>query len=401
MQPPGDDVPQVHAVHDSGIAGEVSLVRGGPFYRAQEATRLLTPERWNLGRRITFSICMSWVPLFLITLFTKPHAIGSLLRDYTLYVRLLVAIPVLLIGQVVMENAFRTIVHHIREAELLSSQEQAKMDRAISSLIRLRDSIVPEIVILIASYLLFLSTVRLRLATADAWALSDSSHLLHLSPAGWYFGFVSQLVYRFLLGISIWKWFLWVCFLFRLSKLDLQLIPTHPDQHGGIGFLGMSPLAIAPTMFVASAAIGSSWRIEILKHTAHLMDFKLEAMILLIVVLIVAMGPLVFFVPRLASLRRRGILQYGILGQLHSTSFHNKWILNRKGHEEELLTAPEISTLTDYASSYENVAKLQPFPLDMGTLIGLVLAIAIPMLPTVLAEIPFMTVLKGLLAAVK
>ena len=94
-------------------------------------------------------------------------------------------------------------------------------------------------------------------------------------------------------------------------------------------------------------------------------------------------------------------LQYGVLGQIHSTKFHNKWIVNRKGHEEELLTAPEISTLTDYASSYENVAKLQPFPLDMGTLIGLVIAIAIPMLPTVLAEIPFITVLKGLLAAVK
>jgi hypothetical protein len=401
MQPPGDEVSQANAGRDSGIAREVSLVRGGPFYRAQEATRLLTPQRWNLGRRIAFSIGLTWVPLVLITLLSKPYAIGGLLKDYTINVRLLIAVPVLLVGQVVMENAFRTIVRHIREAELLSGQEEAKMDLTISSLIHLRDSVVPEIVILIAAYLHFLGTVRLRMVTADAWALSDSSHFFHLSPAGWYYAFVSQLVYQFLLGISLWKWFLWVCFLFRLSKLDLQLIPTHPDQHGGIGFLGMSPLAIAPTMFVASAAIGSSWRIEILKHTAHLMDFKLEAIILLIVVLIVAMGPLVFFVPRLARLRRRGILQYGILGQLHSTSFHNKWILNRKGHEEELLTAPEISTLTDYASSYENVAKLQPFPLDKGALIGLVLAVAIPMLPTVLAEIPFITVLKGLLAAVK
>jgi hypothetical protein len=388
MQPPGNEIPPVNAARDSGIAKEVSLVRGGPFYRGQEATRLVTPERWNLGRRIALSIGLTWAPLVLITLLSKPHAIGGLLKDYTINVRLLMAIPVLLIGQVVMENAFRTIVRHIREAKLLAGEEQARMDLTISNLIRFRDSVIPEIVILIAAYLVFLSTVRSRMMTADAWALSDSSHLFHLSLAGWYFAFVSQLVYHFLLGLSIWKWFLWVCFLFRLSKLDLQLIPTHPDQHGGIGFLGMSPLAIAPTVFVVSAAIGSSWRLEILKHTAHLIDFKLEAIILLIVVLILAMGPLIFFVPRLASLRRRGILQYGILGQIHSTNFHNKWILNRKGHEEELLTAPEISTLTDYASSYENVAKLQPFPLDKGTLIGLVIAVAIPML-------------KGLLAAVR
>jgi len=65
------------------------------------------------------------------------------------------------------------------------------------------------------------------------------------------------------------------------------------------------------------------------------------------------------------------------------------------------LTAPEISTLIDYASSYENVEKLQPFPLDRGTMVALILAIVIPLLPVVLAEIPFVTVVKGLLAAVK
>ena len=65
------------------------------------------------------------------------------------------------------------------------------------------------------------------------------------------------------------------------------------------------------------------------------------------------------------------------------------------------MTAPEISTLTDYGTSYENIEKLQPFPLDRGTLIGVILAIAIPMLPVVLAEVPFITVLKGLMSAVK
>jgi hypothetical protein len=121
----------------------------------------------------------------------------------------------------------------------------------------------------------------------------------------------------------------------------------------------------------------------------------------LLIVFAVAMGPLCLFVPRLASLRRQGVLQYGILGQIHSTAFHKKWILNRSNQEEDFLTAPEISTLTDYGTSYENVEKLQPFPLDRGALIGLALATALPMLPTVLAEIPLITVLKGLLSAVK
>ena len=95
----------------------------------------------------------------------------------------------------------------------------------------------------------------------------------------------------------------------------------------------MSPLAIAPTVFVACGAIGSTWRAQILNHGAHLMNFKIDAIVLLVIMLIVAMGPLVLFIPKLARLHRQGILQYGTLGQLHSVDFHKKWILNRKGHE--------------------------------------------------------------------
>jgi hypothetical protein len=381
--------------------GEVSLVRGGPFYRIQEAIRLVTPQRWNLGRRILLAVAVGWVPLVILTLLFKLDTIGDLLKDYSVNVRMLIAVPVLLLGQVVMENVFRMIVHHLREAELLPSAEQAKMDRTIGRLLRLRDSFVAEVIIVVIAYGNVAAIISAHKSAAQDWALGDFGWGHHLSPAGWYYALISQLIFRFLVGISLWKWFLWICFLFRLSRLDLELVPTHPDQHGGIGFLGMSPLAIAPTVFVACGAIGSTWRIQILTHGAHLMNFKIDAIVLLVIMLLIAVGPLVLFVPKLGRLHRQGILQYGTLGQLHSIDFHKKWILNRKGHEEEFLTAPEISTLTDYASSYENVEKLQPFPLDRGAMVALVLAVALPLLPVVLAEVPFVEVVKGLLAAVK
>jgi hypothetical protein len=108
---------------------------------------------------------------------------------------------------------------------------------------------------------------------------------------------------------------------------------------------------------------------------------------------------LAFFVPRLAALRRKGILQYAILGQIHSLEFHQKWVLNRAGNEAEFLDAPEVSTLCDYGQSYDRIEKLNPFPTDKGALIALVLAVAIPALPTILAEIPISVLLKNLLSA--
>jgi hypothetical protein len=380
---------------------EVSLVRGGPFYHLQEAARRIDPDRWNLGRRVIFAIAIGWLPLVLLTLAFNPGTVLGLLTDYPINTRMLVGVPVLLAGQLLMENAFRTILRHIRDAALLTPADTDRLDKTLVTLIRLRDSVIPELLIVLAVYARVAQMVQSHLLIARPWALIGTGAEAHLSGAGWYYALVSQLLYQFLLGISLWKWLLWWVFLFRLSKLDLQLVPTHPDHHGGIGFLGMSPLALAPTIFVACTAIGGTWRAEILRQGVHLMSFKFEAIVLLAIVLIVALGPLVFFVPKLARLRRQGILQYGILAQLQSTDFHKKWILGRAGHEEDFLAAPEVSTLTDYASSYRDIEDMKPFPFDQGAFVALILAIAIPILPVVLAAIPFAEVLKGLLSAVR
>jgi hypothetical protein len=70
------------SLQNVAVDRRISLVRGGPFYRAQEAIRLLDANRWNLGRRITLAIVVCWVPQFLITQLLNPHAIKALFSDY-------------------------------------------------------------------------------------------------------------------------------------------------------------------------------------------------------------------------------------------------------------------------------------------------------------------------------
>jgi len=304
-----------------GPPDDVSLIRGGPFYRVQHATRLLPSDRWNLGRRITLAIAIGWLPLLLMTVLFHTHALRSLLSDYRANARMLIAVPILLIGQVVMETRFRMIVQHLREAGLLDAEGLQQMDTIVARLRRWRDSIWPELAIILVVYSNVALIYSAHLRENRPWALSADGHLL---PAGLYYVFVSQLVYRFLFGLSLWKWLLWCYFLFRLSRLNLLLVSTHPDRHAGIGFLGLSPMGIAPVTFAAATAIGANWRYEILYQGAHLVDFKLYAIALLVIVIIVAVGPLIFFVPKLAAVRRQGILQYGTLGQLHSMDFHQK-----------------------------------------------------------------------------
>jgi hypothetical protein len=377
-----------------------SLFRGGPFYRAQLAIRLINEGEWNHLRRVIIAVVVTWLPMVLLTAFFNPSGLASLLTSYRVYSRFFIAVPVLLIGQTIMDSRFRMVVQSILDADLLGDADLKRMDAMIASLIRLRDSLIPEAIVIVLVIVHTIAGVKLQLDVTP-WLAYGTPPDIHVTAAGWYAILVSVTIFQFLLGISLWKWLLWTIFAFRLSRLNLRLIATHPDGHGGLGFLGLVPVAFTPISFALATVIGATWRHDILAHGAKLMSFKLEAIVLLIIVAIIALGPLAFFVPKLSELRRQGILEYGVLGQIQSRDFHEKWIRMRTGHEAEFLAAPESSSLADYGSAYSNIAKLKPFAMEQGALIALAISIALPMLPAVLAVIPLIEVIQDLLKAVR
>lgn len=383
-----------------GVDVDVSLIRGGPFYRAEHAVRLIGSNEWNNGRRVTCAIAVTWLPLVLITALFNPQGLVSLLSDYRVHSRLLIAVPALLLGQSLMESRFRMVLRHIAESNLLEAGGCERMNRTINTLQRLRDSMLPELVVLL---LVILHSAAYAASSIDTepWLVYGTGSNLHLTPAGWYAGVVGATIFKFLMGLSLWKWLLWTMFAFRLSRLRLNLYPTHPDEHGGLGFLGLTSDAFLPISFAAATAIGGTWYHEILHHRATLMTFKVPAIVLLVVVATVALGPIACFAPRLTLLRQRGILEYGVLGQIQSRVFHEKWIDQRAGHETSFLAASEIGTLSAYHRTYEKLEVLKPFPADKIAFITLALSFVIPMLPAILTDIPLIVVIKGLLKALR
>jgi len=384
----------------STVSTDDSVVRGGPFYRVQRGIGLIGSNQWNLARRIAVLLAIAWLPLFLITAITNPDALLSLLKDYRVHSRSLIAIPVLLTGEILMDNRLRTVFAHLRKAALLDASDLAHLDEIGARLVRLRDSLLPEFAILLLA-IIHTATAYKGLVDATPWLGHGSGTEFHLTAAGWYGVVICTPIFQFLLGLGLWRWLLWTIFAFTLSRTNLKLVPTHPDQHGGLGFLGLTSAAFAPIAFSATAVIAATWRNEILYHGAHLTNFKLPAIVLVALIALVALGPLAFFVPRLTALRRKGILEYGILGQLQSAEFHEKWILHRAGHETDFLVASESSTLNDYSDAYEKIEKMNAFLADKGALYTLAGAVLIPALPMILAEVPIAVVLSDLLKALR
>jgi hypothetical protein len=393
----------VHAVIDPPLTAApagISLVRGGPFYRFQQAVGLIRPNQWNIGGRSAVLVAIGWLPLLAITALLNPGALRFLLTDYRVYARLFIAIPVLLSGEIFLDSRFRTVLGSIRESNLLEDSDIAHMDGVMARIVRLRDSLVPEFLILTA-IMIFILTSYHELVDATPWLGQGEAADIHLTVAGWYGVLVGGLLWNFLLVMGLWHWFLWTFFAFKLSKRNLKVVATHPDGHGGIGFLGLMGEAFAPIAFVVACVIGGTWRQSILHHGTHVMTYKVPAIVLAVMIALAALGPLFFFVPRLSGLRRKGIRQYGALGHLDSTLFHEKWIAHRAGHEAEFLQASETSRLSAFGQTYEKIKQLKPFPVDKGSLYVLAFAVVLPLLPAVLTEIPFVVVFKDLLKAVR
>jgi hypothetical protein len=380
---------------------DVSLFRGGPFYRAQAFAHLIGPGRWNLGRRVATVLAVTWLPLVILTAVFSPDRLLGLLKNYMVYSRIAVAVPVLLIGQFVMDQSSRFIVAYIRKAKLLDTEDLDKLNSIIATIRRVRDAAFPELIIAALVFVEIVLVWNRTFATVSDFGVYRDGGIARLTPAGWYYGLVSLPIYNFLLALDLWKWLVWSFVLFRVSRMNLRLLATHPDSHAGLGFLGLSAIGFMPLAFAVSAAIGGDWRDQILNHGASLSNFRLSAIILLSLIFIVALAPLSFFVTRLTLLRKLAMLDYGVLAQSHVVDVHDKWFSDRGNNGEPHLSAQEVSALADLTIAYGHIKRMLPFPADIGTLVWLVLAVAAPLFPVVLAEIPFSVVVKGLFQAIK
>ena len=379
----------------------ISLIRGGTLYWVQEKARLIGPNKWNLSRRLPIIIAIAWLPLVALAITHGGASLSgdleSLLTDYRVYARVFIAIPLLVLGQITMESHFREMSRHFLDANLVRKEDLPLFQRIMQKAIRLRDAKLPEILILLLVFMELGYFLQSRRFPYAGWAMKAGATTL--TPAGYYSIFVAHAIFLGLLLLALWKWVIWIVVLRDLSKMDLQLDSTDGDLTAGLGFLGEVPKAFVPLVLAISAVIGATWRAQLLSDNATLSSYKLPGAFLAVLVLLIFFTPLLLFTPKLIREKKEGSLTYGSLQHLHSLQFRQKWVKERNRHIEELLGTTDVSSLADISSSFKNVEDMSVLPFKKSAAISLLVALTIPIVPALTAEIPFKELLKNLLEA--
>jgi hypothetical protein len=382
---------------------DFSLVLGGPLFQILRRAHLTGDTLELLKRRIFFIPVVAWLPLLVLSALEGQALGGSaavpFLLDVDVHVKFLWVLPLLILAELVVHQRMRLVVKQFLERHLIAEKDLPQFDSAIASAFRLRNSVLAEVLLIAFVYVvgvLIIWRQYTSLATTTWYAMAGSEGL-KLSLSGVWYGYVSLPIFQFLMIRWYFRIFIWTRFLWQVSRLDLGLIPTHPDRAGGLGFLSYTASAFTPLAVAHGSLLAGFIANRIFYLGASLPQFKIEILVLVVFLLGMVLGPFLMFTPQLAKVKRTGNLEYGTLAERYVREFDAKWLRGEAPAGEALVGSADIQSLADLSNSYDVVRTMNPAPITKEAIVQLVAATLAPVVPLALTMMPLEELLKKLL----
>jgi hypothetical protein len=387
---------------NSTLAEKFSLTRGGPLDRILDRLDHAKDERRHVVVRALLVILITWLPLFVLSLI-QGLAYGNqvkipFLHDFAVNVRFFVALPILILAESGINKTWRNLVLYFLKSGLVDQNKLPSFEAVLEGVLRLRDRLLPEAILLILAFVpsIFIVKTELLMGGITNWHLTDLGSN-KASMAGWWFNLISVPLFRFVLLRWMWRMFLWTLFLWRVSRIHLYLVATHTDMAAGLGFLTSGQKAFGPIVFAGGAVIAAQIGNAIAYEGETLSSLRSQTIAYAIIATFLLAVPLLVVAPVLREVKRKALREYGALVTTHNQSFETKWILNKHSEGGELLGNPDASSLVDLGDSFTVVRRMRIVPIGRQTLLTLAAAAALPMLPVVFLVTPFDEVLRTIL----
>jgi len=383
---------------------DFSMVLGGPLYQLLLRLRVVREPLDLLTRRIIVIALVAWVPLLFLSVAGGRAWSGvkvPFLYDVDAHVRFLVSLPLLILAEWVVHLRFRPIVLQFLDRNIITEEVRPQFDSIIQSSMRLRNSVVAELCIVVAVLVIGPLVWRNQAAIqSSTWYADVDAGGMRLTLPGYFYRYVSLPIFQFILLRWYFRLFIWYRFVWKVSRLNLNLLPTHPDGAGGLGFLTGTAHAMAPLLIAQSALLAGLIANRIFHEGAKLPAFKMEILAIAVFLLLQALAPLFLFIGQLAACQRQGNREYGVLASRYTADFHRKWIKDQDANAGELLGTGDIQSLADLGNSFAVIRSMSLVPFNRGTVVRLAVMTLLPMLPLTLTVIPFEELVERLIKAI-
>lgn len=386
---------------------ELYFERGGPLQRL--AQRLFA--RWgashSLGTRILGFLAITWLPLVALATL-EGRALGaspqeSLLLDFGTYARFFLGVPLLLAAEQIVGPRLRSAGLQFVQGGFVRPDDYPAFEQAIARAAKWRESVWAELIILavaVTGAWLF-TPETLTGGEIASWRSPNSPGApFGISLTALWYRLIAVPILQFFWYRWLWRLLVWAGFLWSISRLNLNLLGTHADQAGGLGFLGTAHTSLGIFAVALSSVLSAEAAFLIVFQNAAIETFQVPFAVVLLFVELMFLGPLLFFTPILVRTRLAWLRDYGLLVTRYNRAFHEKWILGQSAADEPLLGSADIQSLADLGSSFEYLRGMKVVPFSLRVIIQLGLMTSLPCLPLILLVVPVGKILELLTKAV-
>ena len=387
---------------------ELYIERGGPAYRLMQRIGLIRGEAPSVERRIIAFLAVTWVPLLILAwwegLAVGPTPRQSLLLDFAAFARFLVAVPLVFIAEVVIGPRVTVAGLHFVRAGLVTPGDYPAFEQAIRRLARWRESLGAELLLVglavIGAWTFTAETVYGGATASWHTATIATGNGIRLSLVGLWYHVVAVPILQFFWYRWLWRFLIWLRFLYDVSRLDLALVPTHADGAGGLGFLGTTHTTFGVLAFAMSSVLSAAAAFLIVFEGGQIEAFQVHFITALVVFELLFLGPLVMFCPALVRARQAWIREYSLLVLRYNRAFHEKWIEGKVAEGEPLLGSADIQSLADLGNSFEFIRGMKVVPFSVRVILQLAVVTVLPALPLILLVVPIEKILDLMTQAV-
>ncbi|WP_188590150.1 hypothetical protein [Achromobacter denitrificans] len=384
-----------------------SVVLGGPLFQLLRRAHIADDALEMVRQRVLVISLIAWLPLLVLAAVDGQLLDGSVaipfLLDLEVHIRFLVAVPLLIVAELVVHRRLRPIARAFLDRGIIPEASVAQFDEAVRSAFRLRNSVAAELLLIAVVYGVGIFVVwhhYSALQTTATWYAVPSSDGLTLSLAGFWYAYVSVPIFQFLLLRWYFRLFVWTRFLWHVSRIELSLIPTHPDRVGGLGFLANTVYAFMALLAAHGAMLSAQFANRIFFAGASLTDFKVETGAMVLFLLCLIFVPLLVFSPQLANAKRKGLSEYGMLAQRYVREYDAKWLRGGAPADEPLVGSADIQSLADLGNSFDVIRTMRIAPMTKDAVLRLAVAVLLPILPLALTMMSLEDLLKRLFGLV-
>lgn len=373
-----------------------SLFEGDFLTRLFQRMGMGSYRTGHLAMRALCLVLLTWGVLAGLSIWAGVHWTQdkgkNFFFDFAAYGQLLLGLPMFLIAERVIDFQTREAARCFLTTGVVEPGDAVRLLRINWRLRELRQSSWPDVLCLVTGY-----------ALTAAWMIPEmyndrvtwhamvrlGGHQILTAPGIWEFIVVGPLTTYWWLRWAVKVW-LWTWYLYQVSQLRLNLVPSHPDSTGGLGFLsdaqtkfgwvilayGMS--YVAPTILYKVKFEEAS--MFVLANWGYAAGFVIGAPLLFTL-------PLFMFTRQLFHAKSHALEVLQERSMERAKAFEEKWLKACSSGNYELMSGSDLAGLNALNQVYDHIHKMRVVPFDLrsfGELVGSALGPMIPLLPYVI-----------------